>query len=261
MSVVAPESDNAPPPTEQAIAPVLVGLDYTYSASVKLRVVDVVSLRQHPLVPADVFLLRNRPIRKASVCGIVVGKDEREKSIVYLGKVDDGTAVVQCLYWFSDSERSLFSRRTYSLGALLAVTGRVSEYRGTIQIVVNALTHLEDPNAEILWWLEVADLHLHHYSKPMVAPPNYEELLGQAKASAAAAATDVTEQSDPSPAEYYAAFLARANELHLMEDGGGPAAFVELLDLFIKAHATGVFVFSQVREDPNLDRIGTAICV
>lgn len=84
--------------------------------------------------------------------------------------MDDGTAVINCTQWYleEDSEKGLFIPR---LGQLVAVWGKLSEYRNQKQLTVTTIAEQKDPNAEPLHWLEVAHLKKAVYSRPFSLPP------------------------------------------------------------------------------------------
>lgn len=84
--------------------------------------------------------------------------------------VDDGTGVLGCTQWYleDDSERGLFIPK---LGQLVAVWGKLSEYRNQKQLTVTTIVEQNDPNAEPLHWLEVAYLKKTVYSRPFCLPP------------------------------------------------------------------------------------------
>ena len=83
--------------------------------------------------------------------------------------MDDGTGVLSCTQWreVEDSDEGLSIPR---LGQLVAVWGKLSEYREAKQLTVTAIVEQSDPNAEVLHWLEVIELKRNVYSVPFSPP-------------------------------------------------------------------------------------------
>lgn len=83
--------------------------------------------------------------------------------------VDDGTGVLSCTQWREqeDSDRGLYIP---SLGQLVAVWGKLSEYKEVRQLTVTTIAEQRDPNAEPLHWLEVIHLKRTVYSSPFSPP-------------------------------------------------------------------------------------------
>lgn len=78
--------------------------------------------------------------------------------------------MINCTQWYleEDSEEGLFIPQ---LGQLVAVWGKLSEYRDQKQLTVTTVVAQNDPNAEPLHWLEVAYLKKAVYSVPFSLPP------------------------------------------------------------------------------------------
>ena len=84
--------------------------------------------------------------------------------------VDDGTAVISCVQWrkSDDSDQGIF---VPTLGQLVSVFGKISEFREERQLTVSSICPETDPNTEPLFWMEVIKLKREVYSKPFVLPP------------------------------------------------------------------------------------------
>ncbi|KAJ3326479.1 CST complex subunit STN1 [Blyttiomyces sp. JEL0837] len=154
------------------LPPYLFGLDFTFWVSVRLMIKDILDLTPHPDVP-DVYIYQNynRPIRKVEICGVITAKHERDSNVNYY--VDDGSSTIPCVYWFPEELRMKHDRKTFKLGDLVNVTGRVSEYRFQRQVIVNSIVVESDPNSELLHWLEVIDLKQTAYNVNMVLPKDH----------------------------------------------------------------------------------------
>ena len=84
--------------------------------------------------------------------------------------VDDGTAVISCVQWrkSDDSDQGIFIP---TLGQLVSVFGKISEFREERQLTVSSICPETDPNIEPLFWMEVIKLKREVYSKPFALPP------------------------------------------------------------------------------------------
>ncbi|ORX67909.1 hypothetical protein DL89DRAFT_294447 [Linderina pennispora] len=68
--------------------------------------------------------------------------------------IDDGTGVIACVWFTSHEEQEEPElRQTHKLGTSVRVHGRLSEFRGERQVVINTLD-VVGPNEETLGWLE-----------------------------------------------------------------------------------------------------------
>ncbi len=83
--------------------------------------------------------------------------------------VDDGTGVISCTQWrvTEDSDEGL---TLPTLGGLVSVWGKLSEFRSERQLTVTNMVQHKDPNVEPLHWLEVAQLKRTVYSRPFILP-------------------------------------------------------------------------------------------
>ncbi|KAJ1949323.1 hypothetical protein EC988_004818 [Linderina pennispora] len=129
------------------------GLDPLFWAPAKVFVGDL-----HHVLPADesntVFFIGNQhPLRIVELVGIVVSANASGlKTTVY--HIDDGTGVIACVWFTSHEEQEEPElRQTHKLGTSVRVHGRLSEFRGERQVVINTLD-VVGPNEETLGWLE-----------------------------------------------------------------------------------------------------------
>lgn len=143
------------------------GLDPVFSARVKLNIADVMALQPHPTVP-EVYCISNHPVLSVHIMGDVVSIQKKSKMAKY--EVDDGSGVISCTHWYleQDSEEGLFIP---TLGQLVSVWGKLSEYRNEKQLTVTTIVEHADPNVEPLHWLEVAQLKATIYRRPFSLPP------------------------------------------------------------------------------------------
>ena len=100
------------------------------------------------------------PLNRVRVMGVVVKlvfKEDRFASFF----VDDGSALLPCIWWAKDAERH-FGEQAFrarwpglALGDLVSVSGHVAHYRGERQLQVLSADVETDPNAEALWHAEL----------------------------------------------------------------------------------------------------------
>lgn len=96
--------------------------------------------------------------------------------------IDDGTGCIPCVLWLNQFTSSYFSKRSPSsvrliaqiaersasqiqLGVVVRVRGRITGYRGTVQITVSDVVMEKDPNAQVLHWLDCVNLARKCYDK------------------------------------------------------------------------------------------------
>ena len=83
--------------------------------------------------------------------------------------VDDGTGVIQCLRWHTDSTgRTASTGDLPELGDCVRVCGKLkypnwTGARGKREINVDCVTKLDDPNFEFMFWLQAIQLGLTEY--------------------------------------------------------------------------------------------------
>ncbi|PKA47844.1 CST complex subunit STN1 [Apostasia shenzhenica] len=150
-------------------------MDPTRSTHVKLLAADFLSLAVSPSVPPT-FTRRTRPVSRAEAVGVVVSRDSRQKFLRFL--LDDGSGCVPCVIWLNhhlllprlstsaasaaSADLDAASARAHAgkvrLGELLRVRGRVTVYRGELQITVKDVVVERDPNSEVLHWLHCIKL-------------------------------------------------------------------------------------------------------
>ncbi|XP_077241113.1 nucleic acid-binding, OB-fold-like protein [Tasmannia lanceolata] len=150
---------------------------------VKLLAFDFLSLTQRSLNHVPSFSRNGRPVSRAETLGVVVSHERKPNFLKFL--IDDGTGCIPCILWLNHLHSPYFSRHDPSdvrlladiaadrankirLGILVRVRGRITSYRGTLQITVADVFVEKDPNSEILHWLDCIRLARDCYN---VAPP------------------------------------------------------------------------------------------
>lgn len=148
-----------------------------YNTHVKLLAFDLLSLTQTPSPSSSdpiSFSRRGTPLSRAETLGTVTSCELKPHKFLKF-TVDDGTGSVPCLLWLNHLTSPYFARRNpadvrlladlakyeaseVKLGVLARVRGRITAYRGTVQITVSNVIVERDPNMEILHWLDCIKL-------------------------------------------------------------------------------------------------------
>ena len=222
MSLVVPEAWR--PPVEYW------GCDPVWRSSVKILAVHLARL---PWADdgSDVCWLNNHPIRDLDIVGIVVGLDPsqpREAEAKVSLTLDDGSGLVECIWWASGSaQHGEQLLGTLRLGCLVHVLGRIGRFREQRQVSVHQLWLEIDPAAEMHHWLRARELWRTVYSKPFHKPqvlerPDTPDALPEAELMAR-----VFEQTCALCAEadaYATCVAAITAELAKASQGGGAVA-------------------------------------
>ncbi|KAK9945262.1 hypothetical protein M0R45_010786 [Rubus argutus] len=102
--------------------------------------------------------------------GTVTSRDLKPNKFLRF-TVDDGTGCISCILWLNQLTSPYFYRRSppdvrliasmatrfeteIKLGVVARVRGKISSYRGDMQITVTDVVIERDPNVEVLHWLE-----------------------------------------------------------------------------------------------------------
>ncbi|CAA6656613.1 unnamed protein product [Spirodela intermedia] len=156
----------------------------TEDAHVKLLARELLGLAGRS---ASFCMAGGRAVSRAEAVGVVVAWERREKLIRFL--LDDGTGCIPCVLWLNHRllagrppgataapRQSLATWRAApghasraQMGALVRVRGRLTAFRGTLQLTVGGVVAERDPNAEALHWLQCLRLARRCHGRP--TPP------------------------------------------------------------------------------------------
>ncbi|XP_058197333.1 CST complex subunit STN1 [Rhododendron vialii] len=157
--------------------------DALYNTHVKLLAIDFLSLTPTPSNPLTFTLSSTLLLlTRAETLGVVTTRELKPDRFLKFS-VDDGTGIIPCILWLNHLTSPYFSRRSPSdvrliadaaaqfasrvqLGAVLRVRGRITGYRGSVQITVSDVVAERDPNAEVLHWLQCIKLARKCYHLP-----------------------------------------------------------------------------------------------
>ncbi|XP_030462255.2 CST complex subunit STN1 [Syzygium oleosum] len=148
---------------------------------VKLLAFDLLSLAQSPTNPPT-FSRDGASLSRAEALGVVVSREHKPDRFLKFA-VDDGTGCVPCVLWLNHATSPYFARQRpqgvrliadmangqaslVKLGSVARVRGRITSYRGAVQITVSSVAAERDPNAEVLHWLDCLKLARRVYGRP-----------------------------------------------------------------------------------------------
>ncbi|CAL0318592.1 unnamed protein product [Lupinus luteus] len=120
-------------------------------------------------------------LSRAETLGTVTLRDHRPNAFLRFA-IDDGTGCVPCILWLNQISSPYLARRrspqdvrliadlaaraaaVVKIGVVARVRGRISRYRGGVQITVSDVMIERDPNAEVLHWIECVNLARNCYN-------------------------------------------------------------------------------------------------
>jgi len=186
----------------------LLGLDPLLRCCVQLQIKDVLNIQSAGLEECpDVLQVGVDHVTfKVEVMGLVVRVDQRERRHSYV--VDDGTGVVTCTIWINkqtefesacssitDLPLSLrqkmnsvqvcqqeFNEEGYSLGDIVLIRGRLTEFMGQREIDVLDHRKVDNPNILSHHLLRLQPLY-DYYKKSFLLPKKSSEELSAASGS------------------------------------------------------------------------------
>ena len=118
------------------------------------------------------FKLYHRYISKVKITGFVIAVKIKEKYIMYT--LDDSTGCINCKLWKSSNNVMIQKRQKWKIGDWLKIEGILNYFIDTIEINVELMEEIIDPNEECLHWLECANIFKNVLSKPLryhIDPP------------------------------------------------------------------------------------------
>lgn len=150
---------------------------------VKLLAFDFLTLKPIPYDSAS-FSRKGTRLSRAETVGVVVSRDFKPNRFLKFD-IDDSTGCIPCVLWLNQESSRHFSRRSPShvrlisqmaadfasqvqIGVLARVRGRITSFRGNLQITVSDVVIERDPNSQILHWLDCLRLARNCYEKVAV---------------------------------------------------------------------------------------------
>ncbi|XVF76723.1 hypothetical protein PTKIN_Ptkin13bG0289400 [Pterospermum kingtungense] len=147
---------------------------------VRLLGFDLQSLTPSP-TDSSVFCLNGNPISRTEILGVITCRDHKPNKFLKF-TLDDGTASITCILWLNQLTSSYFSKRQPAtvrvlsdiakrfaadaqIGKVARVRGRITNYRGELQVTVSDVVTERDPNAQTLHWLDCLSLARRCYGR------------------------------------------------------------------------------------------------
>ncbi|KAJ8749540.1 hypothetical protein K2173_025735 [Erythroxylum novogranatense] len=143
----------------------------------KLLAFDLLSLTQTPNFSSSdpiSFSRKGVSLSRAEIVGVVTSCEHKANRFLKFA-IDDGTGCVSCVLWLNHHSSPYFSRRNpvdvrliaamanqwaseIKIGVVARVRGKITAYRGEVQITVSDVVLERDPNVEMLNWLDCVRL-------------------------------------------------------------------------------------------------------
>ncbi|TYI18434.1 hypothetical protein ES332_A07G090600v1 [Gossypium tomentosum] len=140
---------------------------------VKLLGFSLHSITPWPNNPS-IFYLNGKRISRVEILGVVTSRDYKPNKFLRF-TLDDGTHSITCILWLNHLTSPFFASRQpatlrvisdlakcfaddIQFGKVARVRGRVSSYRGDLQVTVSDVVIERDPDAETLHRLDCISL-------------------------------------------------------------------------------------------------------
>ena len=120
-------------------------------------------------VKYSVFKLHHRYISNVKVIGFIIAVKVKEKYVLYT--LDDSTSTVDCKMWKKAVNKG---KNKWNIGDWIKVEGKLNYFIDRIEINVNCMERIVDPNEELLHWLECKNIRENALKKPLkhrIDPP------------------------------------------------------------------------------------------
>ncbi|KAL0551095.1 hypothetical protein IC582_010177 [Cucumis melo] len=125
-----------------------------YQTHVKLLGFDLNSLNQNSSSDSVSFSRKGYAVSCTEIVGVVVFRDLKPNRFLKFSVDDDVRILADMATHFAAQIR---------VGIVVRVRGKLSSYRGMVQITVSDVVVEDDPNAEILHWLDSMRLAMKCY--------------------------------------------------------------------------------------------------
>ena len=116
-----------------------------------------------------VFKLHHRYISNVKVIGFIIAVKVKEKYVLYT--LDDSTGTVDCKVWKNAVN---IGKSKWNIGDWIKMEGKLNYFIDQIEINVNCMKRIVDPNEELLHWLECKNIRENLLKKPLkhrIDPP------------------------------------------------------------------------------------------
>lgn len=151
-----------------------------HNTHVKLLAFDLLTLTP-PSSPDQPFTRKSIPITRLETLGTITLRDHKPSKFLRFS-IDDGTGCIPCILWLNHLTSPHLARRrspqdlclladaaarsaeVVKVGVVARVRGRVTAFKGRVQVTVTDVVGERDPNAEILHWVDCVKLARNCYN-------------------------------------------------------------------------------------------------
>ncbi|CAO3662141.1 unnamed protein product [Rhizopus stolonifer] len=120
----------------------LIGINPLFLNDVKILINDISFLVPVKYDQVDVFQYHSRLIKYIQVCGVITAV--KKASSVTTFTVDNSTGIIECNIWNDKLSEAIHLQ--YTVRAI----GKISVYKGTIELACHDIFSLKDANYELL---------------------------------------------------------------------------------------------------------------
>ncbi|KAI3749412.1 hypothetical protein L2E82_20024 [Cichorium intybus] len=170
-------------------------MDALHNTHVKLLAFDFLSLTSSASHPNAICRRGTILLSRGETLGIVTSREYKPDRFLRF-TIDDGTGCIPCVLWVNQLTSPYHSRRSppdvrliaesarnfatlIQIGLSARVRGKITMYRGKLQLTVSDVVVERDPNAETLHWLQCIRLARKCYDiVPPSLPPMYRKADG-----------------------------------------------------------------------------------
>ena len=240
-----------------ACEPPKFGLDPLYWANAKVFARTLLDAQPYSNFEKSVQLF-GHPLRTVQLMGAVVRLHANHQRTLFL--LDDGSALMPCIWWQDAFERKYGAGRSFEqgggdtanpfeLGDYISVCGQVKWYQEEMQLRVETAWAERDPNAEALWHAEVVHLTRDWVEKAH-APARLEP--GEAAAAPAGGGAAAAAASDGAAAAGASGLDAAGGGQQAVGVEFGESPFVEAMRYHVRKDGREEFSFSDLQAVPEL---------
>ena len=136
----------------------------------KVRISDLMSgrwVKREGMEPSFIVTNAGEKVSRARIMGTVVGNFMAEDGNFGSVTLDDGTDTIR-----AKTFKTLKPLDTLRIGENVEMVGKVREYNGEIYVIPEVVNALQDPNMELLRWLELARKQRELKGKPPEVLPD-----------------------------------------------------------------------------------------
>ncbi|KAI8830475.1 hypothetical protein BJ741DRAFT_354184 [Chytriomyces cf. hyalinus JEL632] len=141
----------------------------------------------------------------------------------------------------------------------VSVRGRLSRFKDKIQLTVQAMERIQDPNEEVLWWLQVVETHTAFYASSTTYPAHFTQKALQSKLDLemgsktrdSNSTRQIHEMDDEALAERFANEVSKFESLSKRDR----SHLIPVLKTYIELARMTIIDFGIISNDPSLLRL------